>query len=97
MFSFNLLGCVRVCFVSSLFHTCFFQSSNSTIDCFCSFYSGNLRIASRDQIARPVAQYSRSTAPAVAGPLREIPTMFCQSTSKKALDTFDRNMTRMYL
>lgn len=61
------------------------------------FYSGNLRIASRDQIARPVAQYSRSTAPAVAGPLREIPTMFCQSTSKKALDTFDRNMTRMYL
>jgi len=28
---------------------------------------------------------------------REIPTMFCQSTSRKALDTFDRNMTRMYL
>jgi hypothetical protein len=28
---------------------------------------------------------------------REIPTMFCQSTSRKALDAFDRNMTRMYL
>lgn len=28
---------------------------------------------------------------------RELPTIFCQSTSKKALEAFDRNMTRMYL
>lgn len=28
---------------------------------------------------------------------REIPTMFCQSTSRKALDAFDRNLSRMYL
>lgn len=27
---------------------------------------------------------------------REISTIFCQSTSKKALDVFDRSMTRMY-
>lgn len=28
---------------------------------------------------------------------RQIPTMFCQSTSRKALEAFDRSMTRMYL
>jgi hypothetical protein len=40
---------------------------------------------------------SRSAPQATKDLPREIPTMFCQSTSRKALDAFDRNMTRMYL
>ncbi|KAG0578058.1 hypothetical protein M758_5G194800 [Ceratodon purpureus] len=44
------------------------------------------------------AQGPSHSAPQVKKVLpREIPTMFCQSTSRKALDAFDRNMTRMYL
>lgn len=44
------------------------------------------------------SQGSSRSSPQIKKDLpREIPTMFCQSTSRKALDAFDRNMTRMYL
>lgn len=48
------------------------------------------------KFSSPVATAARPQALKKDLP-REIPTMFCQSTSRKALDAFDRNMTRMYL
>jgi len=61
-------------------------------------YIGNLEGSIHDGFTASAHHKSNRSAPRINNNVSmELPTIFCQSTSKKALEAFDRNMTRMYV